>query len=140
MSIGVLWPDIEKLDEINHGATFAGDLPGGTLHEWSSSPSVARVNEHSSPMNKRVLMDDAPGPSSAPPSRCGCGRGSTRKKATQILSATPGAISPCMLRSFMDRQYSPLTGMDRSEWEIILEELTHMVYIIKWELDSDSGE
>jgi hypothetical protein len=40
----------------------------------------------------------------------------------------------------VDRQYSPSTDMDRSEWEIILEELTHMGYIIKKEPDSDSGE
>jgi hypothetical protein len=32
-SIGDLWPDMDKLDEINHGATFSGDLLGGTLHE-----------------------------------------------------------------------------------------------------------
>jgi hypothetical protein len=33
----------------------------------------------------------------------------------------------------MDRWYSPSTGMGRSEWEIILEELTRMGYIVKKE-------
>jgi hypothetical protein len=33
----------------------------------------------------------------------------------------------------VDRQYLPLTGMYRSEWEIILEELTRMGYIVKQE-------
>jgi hypothetical protein len=31
LSIRELWPDIDKLDEINHGATFMGDLLGGAL-------------------------------------------------------------------------------------------------------------
>jgi hypothetical protein len=137
-SIGELWPDIDKLDEINQEATFVGDLLGGTLHERSSSLSVARVNECVSPANKRALMDDAPKPSSAPPR--GRGRGSVRNKAAQILSAAPGAISPRMWRSFVDTQYSSLTGMDQSEWKIILEQLTHMGYIVKREPESDSGE
>jgi hypothetical protein len=45
-----------------------------------------------------------------------------------------------MQRSFVDRQYSTSTGMDQSEWEIILEELTYMGYIVKEEPDSDGGE
>jgi hypothetical protein len=63
-----------------------------------------------------------------------------RNKAARILSAAPGAVSPRMQRSFVDRQYSPSTDMDQSEWEIILEELTRMGYIIKKEPDSDGGE
>jgi hypothetical protein len=137
-SIGELWHDIDKLDEINHGATFIGDLPRGMLHERNSLPSVAKVNERVSHANKRALMDDAPGSSSSPPR--GRGRGSTRKKAARILSTAPGAISACMWRSFVDRQYSSSTGMDQSEWKIILEELTRMGYIVKREPDSDGGE
>jgi hypothetical protein len=112
-----LWPNINKLDEINHGATFIRDLPGGTLHEQSSSQSVVRVNERASPVNEGALLDDAPRPSSAPPR--GHGRGSVRNKVAHILSAAPGAISPRMQRPFVDRQYSPSIDMDRSEWEII---------------------
>jgi hypothetical protein len=52
MSLEDLWPDIDKLDEINREATFIGDLLGGTLRERSSSLSVARVNECVSPANK----------------------------------------------------------------------------------------
>jgi hypothetical protein len=33
MSIRELWPDIDKVDEINRGATFVRDLSGGMLHE-----------------------------------------------------------------------------------------------------------
>jgi hypothetical protein len=45
-----------------------------------------------------------------------------------------------MRMSFVDRQYSPSIGMDQSEWEITLDELTHMGYIVKKEPDSDSNE
>jgi hypothetical protein len=57
-----------------------------------------------------------------------------------ILSATPGAISPRMRRSFVDRRYSPSTGMGLSEWEVILDELIHMGYIVKKESNSDHNE
>jgi hypothetical protein len=40
----------------------------------------------------------------------------------------------------MDRQYSPSTGMDRSEWEITLEELTRMGLIVKREPVSDGDD
>jgi hypothetical protein len=36
-----------------------------------------------------------------------------------------------MQRSFVDRQYSPLTSMDLCEWEIILDDLTRMGYIVR---------
>jgi hypothetical protein len=62
------------------------------------------------------------------------------KKAARILSTAPGAISTCMWRSFVDRQYSSSIDMDQSEWKIILEELTRMGYIVKREPDSDGGE
>jgi hypothetical protein len=45
-----------------------------------------------------------------------------------------------MRRSFVDRLYSPSTGMGLSEWEVILEELTHMCYIVKEEPDNDHNE
>jgi hypothetical protein len=45
-----------------------------------------------------------------------------------------------MRRSFIDRQYSPSTEMDLSEWKIILDELTHMGYIVKKESDCDGKE
>jgi hypothetical protein len=63
-----------------------------------------------------------------------------KKKAAQILSTTPRAISPRIRRSFVDRQYLPSIDMDPSEWEIILDELTRMGYIVKKEPDSDGNE
>jgi hypothetical protein len=92
-SIGELWPDIDKLDEVNRGATFVGDLSGGTLRERSSSMSVVRVNESASPTNKMTLMDNAPGPSSAPPRGHGRGRGSVRKKRPHRFWPLPPELS-----------------------------------------------
>jgi hypothetical protein len=76
-SIGELWPDINKLDEVNSVASFTGDLPRSTLHERSFSTLVARVNKHADPTNKRTLVGDAPGPSSAALRGHSRGRGST---------------------------------------------------------------
>jgi hypothetical protein len=59
--------------------------------------------------------------------------GSAKNKAAQILADASGMISHWMKRLFVDRQYSPSTGMDRSEWEIILEEHTCMGYLVKQE-------
>jgi hypothetical protein len=38
-----------------------------------------------------------------------------------------------MKRSFVNREYSPSTSMDRSEWEMILEQLIIMGYFVKEE-------
>jgi hypothetical protein len=43
-----------------------------------------------------------------------------------------------MKHLFVDRQYSPLTGMDWSEWEIILEEHTRIGFLVKQEPVSES--
>jgi hypothetical protein len=56
-----------------------------------------------------------------------------KNKATRILVNASGAISPRLRRSFVDRQYSPSTGMDRSEWQIILEQHTYMGFLVKQE-------
>jgi hypothetical protein len=45
-----------------------------------------------------------------------------------------------MKRSFVDRQYSPSTGMDQSEWEIILEDLIHMRFLVKHEPASEGED
>jgi hypothetical protein len=57
-----------------------------------------------------------------------------KEKVAWILLDASGAISPRMRCSFIDRQYSPSTGMDRSEWEIILGELIRMGFLVKQEL------
>jgi hypothetical protein len=100
------------------------------------------IGERTSRTDNDALLDDAPRPSNAQPRGRGrgCGKYSVKSKATQILFSALRAISPRMWRSFVDRQYSPSTGMDLSEWEIILDELTRMGYILKKEPDSDGNE
>jgi hypothetical protein len=87
VSIGELWPDIDKLDEINSGGASVKSIPGNVPHNQSSLPSVVRTNENVRLAAKRVMVDDVPGPSTAPPR--GRGRGSAKNKATWILSAAP---------------------------------------------------
>jgi hypothetical protein len=74
----------------------------------------------------------------------GRGSGSTKNKATCILDdsrrGSCGDISPRTKRSFVERRYSPLTDMDRSEWEIISQELMIMGYIVKEEVVSDTDD
>jgi hypothetical protein len=41
---------------------------------------------------------------------------------------------------FVDRQYSPSTGADRSEWEIVLEELIRMGFLVKHEPISEGED
>jgi hypothetical protein len=57
-----------------------------------------------------------------------------------ILAYAFEVVSPRMRHSFIDRQYSPLTGMDRSEWEIILGELIRMGFHVKQEPVSESDD
>jgi hypothetical protein len=97
---------------------------------------VDKIDEHVSCKGKKALVSDAPGSSSTPPRNHR--RGFAKNKAAWIMSAAPGAIFPCMRRSFVDRQYSPLTNMDLSEWEIILD--ICMGYIVMKEPDNDGNE
>jgi hypothetical protein len=97
-----------------------------------------KTGEGTSCVAKGASVDEAPGPSYAPPRRCG--GGSAKNKATQILSDAVEAISPCMRRSFVDRQYSPSIGMDQSEWEIILDKLIRMGFIVKKEHVSEDDD
>jgi hypothetical protein len=138
VSIGELWAEMDMMDEISHGATSVGNVPWNAHHERRSLPPVKKTGECASRTDKGALLNDTAGPSYA--QLRGRRRYFTKNKAAQILSAAPRAISPRMWRSFVDRQYSPSIGMDLSEWEIILDELTHMGYIVKKEHNSDGNE
>jgi hypothetical protein len=76
--------------------------------------------------------------SSAPPK--GCDGDSAKIKATQILTDASGDISPRMKWPFAERQDSPSTGMDQSEWRIILEQILIMGLIVKEEVVSENGD
>jgi hypothetical protein len=91
-SIGELWPDIDKLDEINGGGGSVESILRNIPRDRSSLPSVVRTNKNVRLVAKRAVVDDAPGPSTAP--QRGSGRGSAKNRDTQILSAALRAISP----------------------------------------------
>jgi hypothetical protein len=76
-------------------------------------PGSKRIGDGTSRTNGGTLIGEPLGPSLAP-SR-GCGGSSARDRAAWILVDAPRAISPHMRQSFVDRQYSPSTGMDWSE-------------------------
>jgi hypothetical protein len=77
------------------------------------------MGEGNSHASRGTSVSEVLGPSSAP--QRGCGGSSVKNKVAQIFANAPRAILPRMRRSFVDRQYSPSTGMDQSEWKIILE-------------------
>jgi hypothetical protein len=74
----------------------------------------------------------------------GHGGGSANDKVTRILAdskmRTSSDISPRIKRSFVERRYSPSTGMDRSEWEIIVEQLLIMGLNVKEEVVSENDD
>jgi hypothetical protein len=138
VSIGELWTDIDKLDKVNRVGSSAVTIPEVAPHEVKSQASIEKSDKYARRTSERALLNDAPGPSVAlPKSRK---KGSVKRKAAQILSDAPGAISPCMQKLFVDRQYSPSISMGLIEWEIILEEHTRMGNIVKEEPASDDNE
>jgi hypothetical protein len=44
-SIGESWPDIDKLDEINHGGASVESVPRNVIRDQSSLPAVVRANK-----------------------------------------------------------------------------------------------
>jgi hypothetical protein len=123
VSIGELWAEMDMMDALSRGGSSTKNVPRSVHHERWSIPLVLTTGECTSLTDKGALLDDTPGPSNAQSRGCGRGHGkySVKNKATQILFAAPGAISPRMRRSFVVKQYSPSTRMDLSEWEIILD-------------------
>jgi hypothetical protein len=102
------------------------------IHEGSRWRTLARTPEDrerwtkgSSCARERTSVGIIQGPSG------GCGRSSAKQKAAWTLSYAFRAVSPRIRLSFIDRQYSPSTGMDRSECEIILGELICMGLLVK---------
>jgi hypothetical protein len=117
-SVGELWPNIDTLDNPSHEDTSVVHARNASIHGKRSAAPIQNTNKLSRREgNRDSLMDLA-----------------------RILSAAPGAISPCMQRSFEDARYSPSTSMGLSEWEIILDELIHIGYVVQNEPDSDHNE
>jgi hypothetical protein len=137
-SIRELWPDIDKLDEISREGTSIMPAHDISVRGGRSTASVEKASRHSRHEDKKALLKDIPGVSNIESKSRG--GSSTKREAAQILSAAPGAISLRMRRSFVNRRYSPSTGTSLSEWEVILDKLIRMEYIVKKEPDSDHNE
>jgi hypothetical protein len=129
-----LWPDIDKLDKIPHEGTSVIHARDASVHGRRSVENVSRRSR----CEGKKDSNDISGTSNMRLKRHG--GNSAKEEATQILSAALGVISPRMQRSFVNRRYSSSTGMGLSEWEVILDELIHMGYIVKDEPNSDHNE
>jgi hypothetical protein len=68
---------------------------GGRLHQTRMLVGALGVKV------KKDSLKDVPRTSNIKSKRCG--GSSVKREATQILSAAPGVISPCMRMSFVDR-------------------------------------
>jgi hypothetical protein len=98
ISIRELWPSIDQLDEA-----------GQASHSLVNFRGSKGTGEGTSRAARGASVDEASSSSSALPRDCG--GGSVKSKVVRILSNAIRAISPHMRRSFVDRQYSPSTGM-----------------------------
>jgi hypothetical protein len=93
-SIWELWPDIDKLEEIQHEDTFVLQTHDVPVRGRNVVASTEKADMRSRCGGDETLLNDAPGPSNIKSK--GRVSGSVRKEAAQILSAAPGAISPCV--------------------------------------------
>jgi hypothetical protein len=105
-SIGELWPNIDKLDEIRREDTSVVhtrdvSVRGRRTTVLADKPHV-KVGRRSRHEGNKALLEDVPKTSNVKSKSHG---GSfAKKEAMRILSVAPGAISPCMQRSFVDRR------------------------------------
>jgi hypothetical protein len=140
VSVGNLWPEIDSLDEASRDGT---SVTATRCHLRNSSFRLqlgsggSKLREGMLNTGERALLAQALGPLSPPPK--GYGGGSNRSKVAQILLDAPKDTSSRMKRLFVNREYSS-TGTDRSEWEIFLEQLTIVGYIVKKEPESETDD
>jgi hypothetical protein len=134
-SVVELWPDIDKLDNPSYRYTFVVRTRDTTIHGKRSDTLIEDADRCSGREGKWDSLSDIAGTSDFRLN--GCVGGSMRKDVVWILSAAPGAISPHIQRSLLDRCYSPSTSMGLCEWEIVLNELIHAGYIVKKEPDDN---
>jgi hypothetical protein len=137
-SVKVLSPGIDKLDDPSHEDTTVVRVCNVLIHRKRSDAPIYDADKRSRREGKWDSLSDIARTSDFRSK--GCEGGSARKEAARIMSAAPGAISPCTRRSFVDRCYSPSTDMGLSEWEIILDEVIRMGYIVKKEPDDDHND
>jgi hypothetical protein len=85
-----------------------------------------------------IALEQASEQSSA--QKKGHGGNSAKGKTAQLLADASSDILARIKRSFAERRYSPSTSMDRSEREIILEQLFIMGLIVKEEVVSGTDD
>jgi hypothetical protein len=100
-SIGELRPDIDNLDDPPCEDTSVVRVRDASIRGKRSAVSIKNTSKRSRWEGNKGSLTDVVGTSSIR-SRNFEG-GSVRRDAAQILSAAPGAISPRMRRSFVDR-------------------------------------
>jgi hypothetical protein len=134
-SVVELWPDIDKLDKSTCGDTSVVRTRDSTIHGKGSDMHVEDADRHSGREGKWDSLSDVAGTSDI--RLKGYVEGSARKDDVRILFVAPGAISPRIQMSLLDRRYSPSTDMGLCELEIVLNELIRSGYIVKKELDDN---
>jgi hypothetical protein len=93
-SIGELWPDIDKLDEIQREDAFVVHTHVVLVHGRNVIASAEKADWCSRRSGDKALLSDAPEPSNIKSKGHICS--SVRTKVVRILSTTLGAISPCI--------------------------------------------
>jgi hypothetical protein len=112
-SIGELWPNINKLDEIRHEDTSVVHTCDVSVRGRKLIALAEKAGRRSRRKGNKALLKDTPWTSNIKSKSHGSG--SVKWEAALILSAASRIISLHMRRSFVDRRYSPSTGMGLSE-------------------------
>jgi hypothetical protein len=112
LSIGELWPDIDKLDDMSCENTSVVHAHSVLICGKGSATSIENTSKRSRREGNKDPLTDVVGTSNIRSKRHK--GGSMRREAAQILSIAPDVISLHMLRSFVDRRYSPSIGMGLS--------------------------
>jgi hypothetical protein len=108
-SIVELWPNIDKLDKPSYGDTSIVRTCDTTIRGKRSDAPIEDADRRSGRKSKQYSLSDVAGTSDFRSK--GCVGGSARKDTAWIMSTAPGAISPCMQRSLLDRRSSLSTSM-----------------------------
>jgi hypothetical protein len=96
-----LWSDIDKLDDLPCKDTSIVHARNALIHGKRLAASIDNASKHSRHEGGEDSLTDVARTSNVRSKRHE--GGSARREATRILSAAPGAITPRMWRSFVDR-------------------------------------
>jgi hypothetical protein len=148
VSIGDLWPEINRTESTGGEGAFVTAAHGHLEALVSHSLSGARVAmKGKTVVDSRDACEDCTFRQASERSsiqKKSYNGDSMKDKTAKFLidskAGTSDDLPHCVRRSFNERRYSSSTGMDRSEWEIILEQLLVMGLILKEEVVSDDND